>query len=130
MGDCNSGALSRRNRPREVGWNHFRSSTKTDGQSTMEIRVLVRLQARTMLKIMSLLKLLASTHVRRQSTPSLLSWDLQQENFGADDLLVSYYSSSHHSEMLCLEPCGRPVWRNVGTITPQWTGFSLTWKIN
>ena len=43
MGDCNSGALLRRNRPREVGWNHFRSSTKTDGQSTVEIRESIRL---------------------------------------------------------------------------------------
>jgi hypothetical protein len=70
-----------------------------------------------MLKIMSLLKLLASTHVRKQFNTFSMSWELQQRNLGADDLLVSY-SSSHHLEKLCLKPCGG-VWWGLGTITPQ-----------
>jgi len=57
-----------------------------------------------MLKIMSLLKLLESTHVRRQSTPSLLSWDLQQENFGPT---TSFLIIHHPIIQKC---CVWPVW--------------------
>jgi len=87
-----------------VGWNHFRSSTKTDGQSTVGDSTAKDAPCLRSWAYWNCWQALKYSRPKAVNTFAIVV-GFATRKLWADDL-VSYYSSSHHSEMLCLACLG------------------------
>lgn len=108
-----------------MGWSHSRPSTKNHG--SVDVKYTLRLSAkdRTMLKIMSLLKLPASTHGGKQPTPSLCR-GICNNHLGPTTLRFLI----HHSIIQKCCVCGGVWSRHNYTTMNDRPVFSLACKIH